>query len=255
MEAANAIALLRDLHDEASGLPHSASSAEFSSWDHRTRSVLAGALGEEHHITAEFVSMSWTPGIYMSGDREAFPSAFRAAMPRALGLFDAAIFELEHLSAMAASDTAGFDPELWEHVGGDALAEEWGKVASQTSIFTEDRIRKWAGRSPEEVGEKLMTAVFGDRGEYRLGLTDGEKQGWHRLAMGISMALRNADAHRIQSRADHKRYAMGVLGASSLLLTQMRFEHGNRFQDISPAGPESSTDSNAGGSGEPDWKA
>jgi len=201
--------------------------------------VLARALGEEHHITVEFVSMSWTPGIYLSGDREAFPSEFRATMPRAIGLFDAAIFELEHLSAMSdAGDAAGFDPELWEHVSSDALGEEWGKVASQTSIFTEDRIRKWAGRPPEEVGEKLMTAVFGDRGEYRLGLTDSEKQGWHRLAMGISMALRNADAHRIQSRADHKRYAIGVLGASSLLLTQMRFEHGNRFHDTSPAGPK-----------------
>jgi hypothetical protein len=79
-----------------------------------------------------------------------------------------------------------------------------------------------------------MTAVFGDRGGYRLGLTDGEKQGWHRLAMGASMALRNADTHRIASRDDHKRYAMGVLGAGSLLLTQLRHEHGNRFQDTSP---------------------
>ena len=83
--------------------------------------------------------------------------------------------------------------------------------------------------------KKLMTAVYGENGDYRLGLTTGEKQGWHRLAMGISMALRNADAHRIQTRSDHKRYAMGVLGVSSLLLTQTRYEHGNRFKDTSPA--------------------
>lgn len=68
-----------------------------------------------------------------------------------------------------------------------------------------------------------------------MGRTSGEKQGWHRLAMGIAMALRNVDAHRFQSRDDHKRYALGVLGTCSLLLTQMRYEHGNRFQDVGPA--------------------
>jgi hypothetical protein len=107
-------------------------------------------------------------------------------------------------------------------------------LKSGASIFTEDRIRRWAGRPANEVGEKLMTAVFGDHGDYRLGVTEAEKQGWHRFAMGASMALRNVDAHRLQSRTDHKLYAMGVLGASSLLLTQMRFDHGNHFHDTSP---------------------
>ena len=75
-----------------------------------------------------------------------------------------------------------------------------------------------------------MTAVLGERGEFRLGKTDGEKQGWHRLGMGFAMALRNVDTHRIQQRDDAKRYAMGVLGAGSLLLIQLRYEHGNRFK-------------------------
>jgi Protein of unknown function (Hypoth_ymh) len=114
-------------------------------------------------------------------------------------------------SAGVAED-AGFDPELWDHVKGHVIAEEWGKVASQTAIFTEDRIRTWAGRPVQEVGESLMSAVFGERGEYRLGITPGEKNGWHRLAMGISMATRNVDAHRSQDRPDIKRYAFGVLG-------------------------------------------
>ncbi len=80
-----------------------------------------------------------------------------------------------------------------------------------------------------------MTAVFGDSGDYRLGLTDGERQGWFRTAMGLAMAVRNVDAHRIQRRDDHKRYAMGVLGTCSLLLTQLRYERGNRFHDTTPA--------------------
>ena len=70
-----------------------------------------------------------------------------------------------------------------------------------------------------------------------MGLTAGEEQGWQFLAQGIAQALRNADTHRIQERPDHKRYTMGVVGACSLLLTQMRYLHGNRFRDTSPTAP------------------
>jgi len=75
-----------------------------------------------------------------------------------------------------------------------------------------------------------MTAVLGENGVFPLGRTQGEAQGWHRLGMGFAMALRNVDTQRIQTRDDDKRYALGVLGAGSLLLTQLRYEHGNRFK-------------------------
>ncbi len=71
-----------------------------------------------------------------------------------------------------------------------------------------------------------------------MGLTQGETQGWQLFAQGIAQALRNVDAHRIQERPDHERYALGLVGACSLLLTQMRYEHGNRFRDTSPATTE-----------------
>ena len=234
MDTRRAIELLRRLQDEIPALPATNKSAEFASWDERTRSVLARSLGASHHITERFGSLSWIDRVVGgdSMDRRAFIDA----AVKAKGLIDAAIFELEELSAPdAGGSDAAYDPELWEHVQPHVLAEEWGKVASQTAIFTEDRIRKWAGRPVTEIGEALMTAVLGDKGDYRLGRTSGEQQGWHRLGMGISMALRNVDVHRIQERPDNKRYAMGVLGVSSLLLTQLRYEHGNRFKDTGPA--------------------
>lgn len=126
-------------------------------------------------------------------------------------------------------DETGIDPGLWAHIAGLVADGDWGKVASQTAIFTEDRVRNWSGRPRNEVGEKLMSAVFGEHGVFPLGSNDGERQGWHRLAMGISMALRNVDAHHIQNRENHKRYAIGVVGTSSLLLTQVRFEYGDRL--------------------------
>jgi hypothetical protein len=66
-----------------------------------------------------------------------------------------------------------------------------------------------------------------------MGLTDGEKQGWQLFAQGIAQALRNVDAHRIQKRPDPS--AMRLAWSGPALLTQMRYEHGNRFHDTSPA--------------------
>lgn len=128
----------------------------------------------------------------------------------------------------AVLDEEAIDAGLWLHIASLVDADDWGKVASQTAIYTEDRIRKWGGRPATDVGEQLMTAVFGERGPLRLGSTEGERQGWHRLAMGVSMALRNADAHRIEERKDQRRYAIGVVGVSSLLLTQVRFQYPDR---------------------------
>ena len=200
--------------------------------------MLTRALGEHHHITQRFVDLSWTPGAYMMDDTSAFPLAFHDTIPAAQGLLDAAIAELKMLrDEMPVADQAGIDPELWEHIAPELQAEAWGKVASQAAIFTEDRIRKWAGRPVDEVGKELAVAVFGRQGDYQMGLTDSEKQGWHLFAQGIAQALRNVDAHRLQQRPDHRRYALGMVGACSLLLTQMRYEHGNRFHDSSPMGP------------------
>ena len=133
------------------------------------------------------------------------------------------------------ADEEGIDAELWEHVAPEIRSEEWVKAARGALIFTEDRIRRWAGRPDAEAAKELAVAIFGDKGNYRMGRTDGEMQGWQLFAQGIAQALRNADTHRIQERPDLKRYALGVVGACSLLLTQMRFEHGNRFKDTSPA--------------------
>lgn len=236
MQPEEVIERLRALREEAATLPLSTSSAEFNSWQPRVRSLLTRALGEHHHITERFIKTQWTPAIHVMGDRSAFEGTFRATIPKVQGILDAAVAELELLAdEVPVADAAGVDAELWEHIAPEVGAQAWGKVASQAAIFTEDRVRKWAGRPVGEVGKDLAVAVFGNSGQFRMGRTEGEMQGWQFLAQGIAQALRNADAHRIEERPDHKRYALGLVGACSLLLTQMRFEHGNRFRDPSPA--------------------
>jgi len=197
-------------------------------------------LGESHHITTSFIENRWTPSALGGGDvRAAYWQSFNSGMSRALGLLDAAMAEVELLAEDGPiADETGIDLELWEHVAPEVQSESWGKVASQAVIFTEDRIRKWTARPNSEVGKELAIAVLGKSGLYQMGLTEGERQGWQLLAQGLAQAVRNVDAHRIQERPDHKRYAMGVLGTCSLLLTQLRYEHGNRFHDTSPANVE-----------------
>ena len=56
-----AVKRLRALRDEVATLPPSTSSAEFNSWEPRTRSALARALGEKHYITQRFIKTKWTP--------------------------------------------------------------------------------------------------------------------------------------------------------------------------------------------------
>lgn len=149
-----AVARLIALRAESDTLPPDPRKAVSVSWRTRTQSTFGRALGERHHITDAFVALRWSPMSYGTGDL--IVSAFRRAMQQAQGLIDAAISELSTLEQdVALADEAGIDPELWAHVAPEVQAEAWGKVASQTAIFTEDRIRKWAGRPDSEIGETL----------------------------------------------------------------------------------------------------
>lgn len=237
MALPNAAKVLEDLRDEIAIIARdqpSVSAREYTSWRSRTRSALEGLLGKDHQITTAFVSLKWTPRAYTTGDHSAFADRFRSAAEQARGYLDAAVDELDNLPVSNAFDSAGVDPELWAFVHTDIEGEHWGKTANQTTLFLEDRIRKWTGQPAELVGVDLMRAVLGPGADYRVGRTDGEKDGWHQFARGIVMALRNAAAHRIEDRPDHRRYVLGVVGSCSLLLTQLRFEHGNRFADLLP---------------------
>jgi hypothetical protein len=236
MQPEMAVPVLTQLRDQIPTLTGGADSAEFVAWNHRTRSVLSRTLGETHAIAQAFITLRWYPSGPLFSDSHQI--AFRGGLRKAQGLLAAAIQELEDFGGDADAVTDdGVDPELWEHVRQVVEMKEWGKVARESLIFTEDRIRRWAGRPQSEIGERLMVAVFGDTGDFRLGVTDPERQGWQLLAMGISKALRNANTHRIQKRADLKSYGTGVLGTCSLLLTEMRYEYGGRMRDESPVHP------------------
>ncbi|MGH8329553.1 MAG: TIGR02391 family protein [Pseudomonas fluorescens] len=235
MQTKSAIANLTNLKDEAEreGLQLKPS-AKLSSWRGRVQSVLTRALGMDHHLTKTFIDIRY---IYSGPAWSGMPAstsenAFLSGLQEAVGVLEAAIFELELAGTSDdAVDETAFDPDLWAHVQTDVQNEEWQKVASQTAIFVEDRVRQWCnspkGKNDETlVGKGLYAAVFANDGQYRLGKEPGEWEGWRALGMGFAQALSNVDRHNIQRRIDAKRYAFGVLGVGSLILTQLRHQHG-----------------------------
>jgi hypothetical protein len=238
VKPAVAIAELEKLKAEAEQNPLALKPSQpFASWKSRVEAVLARSLGPRHAALVGFKDVQYWIGMSGGGgpeeerqDREYFISA----VGEANGYIESAIYELGLLAGGDEPvDQRAYDPELWEHVRGLVDAEEWGKVASQTAIFVESRVRTWTGvkgKNDEDlVGKGLFAAAFADESEYRLGKRRGEWEGWRMLGMGFAQALSNVDRHHIQDRDDARRYAIGVLGLGSLILTQLRHEHADHF--------------------------
>ena len=97
-------------------------------------------------------------------------------------------------------------------------------------IYVEDKVRRWAGNPSSKdggklIGRDLFIKALASDGPLALGAQQNELDGWRMLGSGMVAALGNVDRHGIQQRDDLHRYAMGVLGLASLLLTQIRYQH------------------------------
>lgn len=156
----------------------------------------------------------------------------RQTWREATGLLNAAILSYSFMTSKIQDSTVAntLDHDLLTRVDHVFRVEDWTAVASLAATFVEDRFRTWAGLDETAFGVTLMTKVLHpDTGIFPLGTAAGEKEGWHQLGRGFVGSCSNVDRHRIQSRDDLRHYAVGVLGTASLLLTQMRYQHGNRF--------------------------
>lgn len=236
MRPALAIAELENLKKEAAN-PLDLRGSKSGSWKARVRAVLVRGLGVENDIVSKFDQVKYSLSIFTeSTPASRFDAAFAQGVRNAVGLIDAAIYELQLVGGDEPVDEHAYDPDLWAHVKRQVEDAEWGKVASLTAIFVENHVRTWAGHPKDKsgnelVGKNLYLDVFGDASDYRLGAQASEREGWRYLGMGFAQALSNVDRHRIQKRDDAKRYALGVLGLASLLLTQLRYEHGEILKE------------------------
>jgi uncharacterized protein Ymh len=223
-----AVGLVRVQLSGLKELPADTDSVDYKTWKQKTRALLTRIYSDEHHQVQSFDALSWWISVdHLQGQW------FERGRAGATAILETALYDLEVLSQPDEVSSDTIDPELWRHVQSIVRNEDWTALASSVEIFVESRVRVWAGRPASEVGVNLMSSVFGPKAEFPMGLTESEREGWHLLARGFAAALSNVDRHRIQERADLRRYALGVLGVGSLLLTQVRWEHGHRFHGVS----------------------
>jgi len=235
----NAIRDLQELKDEAWTAEVEHGGEALTLWQTRVRTVMERSLGPGHHLTGALEDVRYTLSAWSSSTPDYYSDRARhAGIRQTCGLIDAAIYDLRlSLPAEEPADQRAYDPELWEYVKRTVEAEDWPKVPAMVATFVENHVRTWTGDPVDShgeplAGEDLFSKVLADDSEFRLGQTGSEIEGWRRLGVGFAQAIRNVDPRRIQSRNDARRYAIGVLGLGSLLLTQLRHEHPEPFQIV-----------------------
>lgn len=238
MRASRAIEELQRLKHEATTPLVLKGGAELTTWKAKVRGVLVAALGKDDHLLTRFDVIRYTLSAWSSGTPDSqFDAARHRGIQDACGVIDAAIYQLELQSDIEEPiNDQAFDSELWDYVKGLVEVGDWGKVAAQTAIFVENHLRTWTEAPKDNHGEDLYgkalyASVLSDKSDWRLGSRAGEHEGWRMLGMGFAQAIGNVDRHRIQKRPDGRLYAIGVLGLASLLLSQLRYEHGDLIAD------------------------
>ncbi len=234
--------LLEHLKSEADDPIQLRHQGEGYSWQRKILRLLLEVFGEDDPLVARMLSLNFEVNSSYDQDHE---RAFVRWVKDVRSVINDAIYYAK-LGNSALSDLASpivkpgwCDPDLWEHVESAVTAERWMEVASRVEIYVEDRVRRWCG-NPKDikgnvlVGKALYAKVFADDAPYRLGRQQSEWEGWRSLSVGFALALGNVDRHNIQSRDDAERYAFGVLGTGSLLLTQLKYEHGNKLRRRRP---------------------
>jgi hypothetical protein len=238
MRVEAAIGHLKNLKEEGTKAEVLSGGQEFTAWKAKSRAVIAQSLGKDDNLIERFDGINYSLSMWSTGTPDyVWDQARHSGIHQAIGLIDAAIYQLKFsVSNEELLDEDSFDLELWEHVKNLVADEDWPKVASQTAIFVENHLRTWACDPKDKSGESLYgkslyAKVLADDSDWRLGNRAGEHEGWRFLGMGFAQALGNVDRHRIQNRDDARRYAIGVLGLGSLLLSQLRYEHAARIAE------------------------
>lgn len=233
MNPERATELLTDLRQQSS-LPWVLEfGAESQTWIYSVRSVLSRALGSDSHLVAAFDQVRFYTGpapVSAYTDRAELEQkraeAYQRGVNNVRAIIDAALFELQSGGGDATKPSgSNIDAQLWEHVRKLVESADWPNLPAAVAIFVETKIRAWGEFGRDTYGKVLYQKAFADDGELRLGGARSEWEGWRALATGLATAVGNSDRHHVQQRDDMERYAMGVLGLGSLILTQLRYQH------------------------------
>jgi hypothetical protein len=210
-------------------------------WTHKMFALIGEILDPNHALAIRLSGIRWDAGPRSTrqlaaqfGPQLVFNPAdgvaFATAKDTAKGIVASLRWELERLAPTTDPfSSATVDPELWAHVRGLVEGGDWEKVAREAAVFVETKLRDWASVAASVTGSvNVFKAAIGPTG-FTLGQGGqaSEQDGWRQLATGFALALRNPSGHKVSSRPDAERYALGVLGMASLFLTEIRYEYGD----------------------------
>jgi hypothetical protein len=189
-------------------------------WRHKLYALIGEILDPKGALAIRLSGLRWGPSM----------PAFQQAKQSAAEIIESLRWELGRRAPGTDPFVAAtIDPELWQHVRGLVEAKDWEKVAREAAVFVEDKLRKWATIPASVTGSvnAFKAAVGSDGFLLPKGGPASEQQGWQQLATGFALALRNPSGHQVSNRLDAERYALGVLGMASLILTEIRHEYGD----------------------------
>lgn len=213
----------------------------FETWHHRMNKVIREVTGDNSGLEIQFNGLKWgerSPSVArqrlnsFNGRSSSLDQASFAAFNNAKRISEEIISTLKweinrRQNDEISLDNGYIDVELWEYISSLVKSEEWDKVALSTTVFVENKLRTWANISSDVKGSVEIFKMSVGKDKFQLGDNSSEQQGWQQLATGFALALRNPNGHKIEEREDVKKYALGVLGIASLLLTEIRHVYGN----------------------------
>jgi len=211
----------------------SARQAGFNVWRHRMNAGITELAGGKSALAIQFNGLDWSP----PANQLRLNNNFVRSKQEAVEIIESLRWELSRKAPEPNPvDDAAIDPELWGHVQVLIDAGDWDKVALNTAVFVEDKLRVWAQLPSTITGSVNVFNAALAPDQFLLGDSSSEQQGWQQLGRGFALALRNRSGHRVDKRSDAKRYALGVLGLGSLLLTEIKSVYGDPPQ-IPPPSP------------------
>jgi len=209
-----------------------------SHWRDRMNTLIGEIDGQEGSLGIRLAYMEWSTTearvTHLPGERfvttQADQRLLAKAKETAVDIIKTLRWRLDRMPPATAPFTDDtVDRELWEHVKSLIEDGDWEKVTREAAVFVEDKLRVWASVPTTVTGSVNVFKDAISPAKFNLGKAGptSEADGWKLLASGFALALRNPSNHAISARPDAKRYALGVLGLASLLLTQVRYEYGD----------------------------
>ncbi|MFI4971036.1 MAG: TIGR02391 family protein [Hyphomicrobiales bacterium] len=157
-------------------------------------------------------------------------------------LYGAQSFEQSSFAPQVPLLGSAIDAELWEFVRPLVDEGRWEQVARESAAFVETSARRWTGSDRgvlELMSELLAPPKRKDSSDRRTSALRSEQDGWHMLARGFFMAIRNHVVHNSVGTEEELQYGLGALGTASLLIRRIREATSSRLSTDIPRGPTS----------------